>query len=249
MSEEAQVEQVAIDEVPSGEMEQPQEVTQERPDWLPEKFERPEELANSYQELERAFYSRKDQLRQQIISEINEEAVSSAPISPADYDIPEVEINGMDISVSEDDPMLGWFKEKAHSLGMSQSEFDTNVKEFLHMQMTQGPDWNVESEALGEYADKRLERVDLWADKNLSEEAYAAFAGIPASAAMVQLFEELMELNGQPQFNMTSENQFQERLSKEDLMSMQNDPKYWKDKDPAFIAKVRAGFAQYSRGK
>jgi len=249
MSEEAQVEQVAIDEVPSGEMEQPQEVTQERPDWLPEKFERPEELANSYQELERAFYSRKDQLRQQIISEINEEAVSSAPISPADYDIPEVEINGMDINVSEDDPMLGWFKEKAHSLGMSQNEFDTNVKEFLHMQMTQGPDWNVESEALGEYADKRLERVDLWADKNLSEEAYAAFAGIPASAAMVQLFEELMELNGQPQFNMTSENQFQERLSKEDLMSMQNDPKYWKDKDPAFIAKVRAGFAQYSRGK
>jgi hypothetical protein len=30
---------------------------------------------------------------------------------------------------------------------------------------------------------------------------------------------------------------------------MQNDPKYWKDKDPAFIAKVRQGFAQYSRNK
>ena len=64
---------------------------------------------------------------------------------------------------------------------------------------------------------------------------------------MVQLFEELMELNGQPQFNMTSDTEFQEVLSIDDLRSMQNDPKYWKDKDPAFIQKVRQGFAQYSR--
>ena len=64
---------------------------------------------------------------------------------------------------------------------------------------------------------------------------------------MVQLFEEVMELNGQPKFNMVSESEFQEQLSKEDLMSMQNDPRYWKDKDPAFIAKVRQGFAQYAR--
>jgi hypothetical protein len=48
---------------------------------------------------------------------------------------------------------------------------------------------------------------------------------------------------------MTSETQFQERVSREDLMSMQNDPRYWKDKDPAFIAKVRAGFNQYARNK
>ena len=64
---------------------------------------------------------------------------------------------------------------------------------------------------------------------------------------MVQLFEELMELNGQPQFNMTSDTEFQEVLSIDDLRSMQNDPKYWKEKDPAFIQKVRQGFHQYSK--
>jgi len=110
-----------------------------------------------------------------------------------------------------------------------------------------GPDWNQESEALGEYAEKRLERVDGWAHNNLSAEAYNVFANVPASAGMVQLFEELMELNGQPQFNMTSDSEFQERISREDLMSMQNDPRYWKEKDPAFISKVRAGFAQLAR--
>lgn len=237
------------EEVLTGESEQPQETQSERPDWLPEKFERPEELAVSYSELERKFYSRKEELREQIIGEITEEAESSAPISPADYEVPDVEFDGMKLEVNEDDPMLGWFRDKAHTLGMSQDEFNENVSEFLQMQMTQGPDWNVESESLGEYADKRLERVDLWAEKNLSETAYSIFAGIPASAGMVELFEEMMELNGQPQFNMTSESQFQERISREDLMSMQNDPRYWKDKDPAFIAKVRAGFDQYARSK
>ena len=88
MSEEIQENAEAqTEEVQAGESEQPQEVTQERPDWLPEKFERPEELANSYQELERAFYTRKEELRNQIVGELNEEATSSAPISPADYEL------------------------------------------------------------------------------------------------------------------------------------------------------------------
>lgn len=248
MSEEMQVEEVATNEVPSGEMEQPQ-TTQERPDWLPEKFERPEELAVSYGELERKFYSRKEELRNQIVQELNEEAVSQAPISPADYEINIQAPEGLQYTIDENDPMLGWFRDKAHNYGLSQGEFDELMNEYASMDATRGPDWNVESEALGEYAEQRLERVDLWAEKNLSNEAYTAFANIPASANMVQLFEELMELNGQPQFNMVSETQFQERLSREELMSMQNDPKYWKEKDPAFIAKVRAGFAQYARNK
>ena len=109
MSEEA-VQEAETQEVQAqmSEQEQPQDQVADRPDWLPEKFERPEELANSYRELERAFYTRKEDLRTQIVEELNKEAVSDAPISPADYDIPEVEINGMDISVSEDDPMLGY---------------------------------------------------------------------------------------------------------------------------------------------
>ena len=76
------------EEVLAGESEQPQEVTQpERPDWLPSKFDRPEELANSYAELERAFYTRKEDLRNQIVGELNDEATSNAPISPADYEL------------------------------------------------------------------------------------------------------------------------------------------------------------------
>jgi len=145
--------------------------------------------------------------------------------------------------------MLDWFRSKAHNYGLSQQEFNEVINEYAAMDTQRGPDWNVESQALGEYAEQRLERVDSWASKSLSEEAYSAFANVPASAHMVQLFEEVMELNGQPQFNMVSPTEFQERLSIDDLRSMQQDERYWKEKDPAFIAKVRAGFNQYSRQK
>jgi hypothetical protein len=250
MSEEA-VQEAETQEVQAqmSEQEQPQDQVADRPDWLPEKFERPEELANSYRELERAFYTRKEDLRTQIVEELNKEAVSDAPISPADYEINIEAPEGMQFNVDENDPLLDWFRDKAHNYGMSQDEFNGLMNEWAVMEANRGPDWNVESEILGEHADQRLDRVDSWAHKNLSENAYQVFANVPASSGMVQLFEELMELNGQPKFNMVSESEFQERISLEDLRSMQNDPKYWREKDPAFIAKVRAGFAQYSRTK
>ncbi len=247
MSEETAEVQVETNEVQAGESEQLQETTQDRPEWLPEKFERPEELANSYQELERAFYTRKEELRNQIVGELNEEATSNAPISPADYELQFEAPEGLEYSVANDDPMLDWFRETAHNYGLSQDEFNGLMNEYIQIDAQRGPDWNTESEALGEYAEKRLERVDGWAHNNLSEQAYSVFANVPASSGMVQLFEELMELNGQPQFNMTSDTEFQERISREDLMSMQNDPRYWKEKDQAFISKVRAGFAQLAR--
>jgi len=250
MSEETDVLESETQEVQAESVqEQPQEAVAERPDWLPEKFERPEELANSYRELERAFYTRKEDFRNQIIEELNSEAVSEAPISPADYEVNIEAPDGLEYSISDDDPMLDWFKHTAHGYGLSQEEFNGLLAEYVNIDAMRGPDWNVEAETLGEHAERRLERVDSWAHGNLSDDAYQAFANIPASANMVQLFEELMELNGQPQFNMVTESEFQERVSIEDLRSMQNDPRYWKEKDPAFISKVRAGFAQYARAK
>ena len=231
--------QVQTNPSDSGEEEAPS-----RPDWLPEKFETPEQLVTSYGELEKKFHSRRDDLKnevtQQVQEEINKEALKGVPESAGDYEI-KTEVDGESVDV-EETPMTEWFRSVAHKYGLSQKDFANVMQEFESVSSQMGPDWNEESKALGEHAEKRLERVDAWASTTLSKEAYQTFAAIPANAAMVKAFEELMEASGEPKFNMVDSNTFQEELSEADLKAMQADPKYWKDKDQAFIQKVRSGF-------
>ena len=86
MSEELQENTEAqTEEVLTGESEQPQETQTERPDWLPEKFDRPEELANSYQELERAFYTRKEELRNQIVHDYAHHDLNTLFVDALDF--------------------------------------------------------------------------------------------------------------------------------------------------------------------
>ena len=242
MNEELQesVEESQIDEVQDqGDQEQPQEVST-RPDWLPEKFKSEEDFAQSYSHLEKRLHERSDKFRNEIMSELQEEVAGDIPVSPADYELALVGEDGEAVEVDPDDNMLQWFQHTAHSLGLNQEQFNNVVAEYTQQNAMTGPDWNVESEQLGEHAERRLERVDTWASSNLSENAYNTFASIPASADMVQFFEEMMEANGQPKFNMTSETAFQEHVTQDDLKAAQADPKYWKDRDPAHIAKVQA---------
>ena len=95
------------------------------------------------------------------MDEINEEASKDVPISPADYKLEIKDEEGNDVQVPEDDHMVNWFRGKAHDMALTQDEFSDFVTEYLTEQAQPGPDWNVESEALGEHADRRLERVDV----------------------------------------------------------------------------------------
>ena len=84
--------------------------------------------------------------------------------------------DGNPIEINQNDPMLSWFRDKAHGMGLTNDEFGDFVTEYTNMQATSGPDWNEESQDLGEHADRRLERVDTWANSTLSEDSYKMFA-------------------------------------------------------------------------
>ena len=223
------------------------EPEQESQELILGKFETQEQLASGYQELERAFHSRRDKIKDEVLNELSVEHQANVPESPGDYSMV-AEINGESIEIPET-PMTNWFRDKAHDLGLGQDQFQQVALEYMQMEAMSGPAWENEAAELGEHADMRLERIDAWAKTNLSNDAYGTFAAIPATAAMVQTFEELMELNGQPQFAAMDSNSFQEELSQEDLRSMQNDPRYWRDRDPAFINKVQQGFRQVAMKK
>ena len=55
-------------------IEVPQEYADNRPEWLPEKFNSPEDLANSYANLESKIGQREEELREAFQQEIEAEA-------------------------------------------------------------------------------------------------------------------------------------------------------------------------------
>ena len=69
-----------------------EQTTQEvvRPEWLPEKFQTPEELAKSYGELSTKIGQKEDDIKEQVMKQLEEEAYSGRPESAGDYQIPDI---------------------------------------------------------------------------------------------------------------------------------------------------------------
>ena len=76
-------------EAPEAAAEAP-EATIERPEWLPEKFNTPEDLVNSYSALESKLGKGQEELRETIMAEIEGEAFANRPETAGDYSLPEV---------------------------------------------------------------------------------------------------------------------------------------------------------------
>lgn len=102
-------------------------------------------------------------------------------------------------------------------------------------------------------ADREVERLvhefggpDRWKEVSRQLLAYGrktlppeVLEGMACSYEGVMALYKMMQANG-PGFKIKGEKA--EDSSEADLMAMMKNPKYWRDKDPAFIAKVTAGF-------
>ena len=97
-----------------------------RPEWLPEKFESPEAMAKSYGELESWKGKREEDLRSELISEMEKEAYSSRPATSGDFAIPEI----VDEELATDNALFQWWAEHAYENGYSQEEFEDGILQF-----------------------------------------------------------------------------------------------------------------------
>ena len=84
-------------------------------------------------------------------------------------------------------------------------------------------------------------QLAAWGKKNLPADAYAALA---SSADGVKILHRLMA-SGEPSLGQAPA-AANEGATEEELKKMLQDPRYWKTRDPAFIAKVTNGFRRLS---
>jgi len=221
-----------------------------KPDWLADKFWNPdtkaprtEVLSKSFNELEGKLRTKGDELREEIRAEMRAEAPDEYNIELSDeLKIPE----NVELDLTAEDPMVSWFFGFAKENGLSQEVVSKAINEYVGIELAAMPDVTAEIEKLGDHGQDRMLRVHNWLETKLSDEQFAAINPLLSSAAQVEALEVLMKSSGPSDFDGDTGGP---ALTLEELRTMQNDKRYWQDKDPAFIKKVEEGYARlYKNG-
>jgi len=196
-----------------------------------------ENLASSYNALEKKLGSRTEDLSKQIRQDMELERLKNAP-EAYKVNLPELPEN-VDVSVSDDMEIVQWWKETAKKNGLSQDQFDEGVKMFINNAVSSLPDINAEMQNLGDNAKERIEAAELWSKKNLSPSAYSTFSSIAATADGVKAIEEIMKLTKDSPIP-TTPTQVSVTPDLQDLKSMMNDPRYFdsNQRDPSYVKRV-----------
>ena len=230
-----------------------------RPDYLPEKFWNAEQgapnlegMAKSYSELEKKFSQRASSLKEELQAEMMSERKEGVPESAEGYEFIAPEIpnmpEGWDVQMQEDDPMLGWWRETAHQQGMTQEQFQDGINKYFDLHFGSLPDRNAELQTLGENAQARIDRVDMWLNKNLDENEYNAIADFAVTADAIQVLEKIIGIGqSEPSLSDFGGEPMMGDSSEDKLRQMMDDPRYWKqgEIDDAYRAEVTAAWAKH----
>ena len=224
--------------------ETPSETVSDKPEFVQDKFwdaDRKEvnleNLASSYNALEKKLGSRTEDLSKQVRQDLEQERLGKVP-EEYKVNVPELPEN-VDVSVSDDMEIVQWWKDTAKKNGLSQDQFDEGVKVFVDNAMATLPDVNAEMEKLGDNSKERVEAAELWSKKNLSPEAYNTFSNIASTAEGVKAIEEIMSMTKDSPMP-TTPTQVSVTPDLGDLKSMMNDPRYYDSnkRDDSYIKRV-----------
>ena len=232
MSEEAVTEEAATEET-----SQQEEQISERPEWLPEKFNTPEDMAKSYTSLSTKLGEKVEEVRERLMSELSEQASEGVPASVGDYELPDY-LNEEEAIESE--TLKSW-ADHCFENGYTHDEF----KKGIDMYMSAFPnetDLEAESERLGDNSESRIEAASLFANKFFPEETIPAIERMFESAegvvAMEAIMEALKDSSVSEQTNISS------NFNEIELQEMQKDERYWNPakRDNNFVNQVNDGY-------
>jgi len=214
-----------------------------RPEWLPEKFNTPEDLASSYSQLESKLGTSQDEIRQALVAEFEAEALANRPATAGDYLVPET----LDDGLVNDNELFQWWANHSFENAYSQEEFEQGINMYAQALNAGQPDLDTEKAALGENADARIEAVDLWSQKFFPEEYQDAILGLGATAQGIEALEFLMNQMGNS--SLAGNTGGIAPLNEGELQSMMRDERYWNPakRDNAYVQKVQEGFSKLYR--
>ena len=212
--------------------------TNVRPEWLPEKFQTPEDLAKSYGELSTKIGQREEEIAKRLQEKLEEEAFSQRPASAGDYQIPE----SLDEQEAATNPLLKEWAEYAWENGYSQEEFSHWVNKFAEFQNAQQPNLDQVKAELGDNANQRVESAQLFLQKFFPTELQDAIAQLGSSAEGIKAVEFIQKQ--MQSTTISNQATVPAGLTQEDIESRMRDPRYYDParRDRAFIDQVNNDF-------
>lgn len=209
----------------------------ERPEWLPEKYKTPEDLAKAYKELESKLGTKEEDLRNKFMEEIQAEAFKDRPEKVGDYELPD--------NFSQEatnDEFFQWWANHSFENGYGQAEFAKGLEMFEKAVSQTAPDFDAEMKKLGDNANARVEAAALFARQFFPEEQMPAVERLTETAEGLMALELVMSKLKSPSVNSTSNSIGQVTL--DELTSMMKDERYWNQarRDPNFVKQVNEGF-------
>ncbi len=209
-----------------------------RPSWLNEKFETGEDLQKSYDELASKLGKSKEDVKSEVLQELETEAYANRPASAGDYQIPEI----LDEAEAATNPLLKWWADYSWDNGLSQEEFNEGITKWAEHTGSNQPDLEQVKKDLGDNANARVEATQLFVNKFFPEDLRDAVAELGTSAEGIKALELIQRSMQQAQPNNQATAPAKQTI--EDLMAKMRDPRYYDParRDKAYVQEVTNGF-------
>ena len=209
-----------------------------RPSWLNEKFETGEDLQKSYDELASKLGKSREDVKSEVLQELETEAYANRPASAGDYQIPEI----LDEAEAATNPLLKWWADYSWDNGLSQEEFNEGIAKWAEHTGSNQPDLEQVKKDLGDNANARVEATQLFVNKFFPEDLRDAVAELGTSAEGIKALELIQRSMQQAQPNNQATAPAKQTI--EDLMAKMRDPRYYDParRDKAYVQEVTNGF-------
>lgn len=216
----------------------------QRPEWLPEKFSDPAELGKAYKSLESKLGEKEESIKEQLKEELLQERFGNRPETSGDYELPET-INSEEGFNNE---LLQWWADHAYENGFSQDQFQEGIERFAEFTVSEGPDLEAETRALGDNAEARIDAASMWAEQFFPEEVLPAIELMCQKHEGIVALEMMMQKMRDPAIEQNTN--VASGLDQTVLEDMARDERYWNPakRDMNFVRQVDEGYKKLYNG-
>ena len=226
-------------------VETPQvETSDSRPEWLPEKFNTPEDLSKAYTALSSKLGVKEEDVRNRLMEELQEQASEGVPEKAGDYELPDF----VDAEEAAENTMLQEWADHCHKNGYTHEEFQKGIEMYMNG-MEPEVDLEEETKLLGDNAKARIEAASLFANKFFPEDVLPAIERMCETADGIIALEAIMSKMQDPsvsdQTNITS------NFDEVELIEMMKDPRYssHNQRDSNYVKMIDEGWQRLYAGR